>query len=94
MAHKHEWMAIVNKDGWRRVVCTCGAHMRVAEIEDRLNDYEQLEAEVERLRGWIRWILHLHHDISKDGTPVTDAEWRACLEEGKRIDALQESDDE
>ena len=43
--HVHEWVAIVNKDNWKRIVCACGAHMRTHEIEARLNATERLSAE-------------------------------------------------
>lgn len=46
------------------------------------------EAECDALREALRWLLHLHHGISKGGVdqetgaryPVTDAEWHDALE--------------
>ncbi len=35
------------------------------------------------------WILHLHHDVGKDGNPPSTEEWEACLEELKT--ALEEA---
>ena len=58
----------------------CKANIERREAELMLNEHAALKKENEGLRKWARWIMHLHHNIGKNGGPVSDDEWKECLE--------------
>lgn len=45
----------------------------------------ELRAEVDRLQGALRWLLHLHSGVSKGGGQVTDEEWAEALRTGRAV---------